>query len=265
MKSAGRNGVSHVAEAELFDRWSPHAQEAAADLAARLEQSHIALAELREVLAANERQSVSAREKLEELTQTNSRLRQELLRLTHKEAKTRHFAYHDELTGLPNRRLLLDRLDQAIAMAARRHKQVALLFFDLDGFKSINDRLGHATGDKLLVQVARRLSGCLRSADTACRYGGDEFVIMLPEIDDEENAALVEHKIRARLAIPYMIDDNTVTVVVSIGAAVYPLDGKTSLDLIKRADHAMYRAKADSDTGPGFPQHALISRASGTG
>ena len=107
--------------------------------------------------------------------------------------------YHDELTGLPNRRLLRDRLNQ-MAQGARQHKQVVLLLLDLDGLETINDQLGHAAGDKVLQAVAERLSASIRAADTACRYGGDEFVIMLPEVDQPGLAGAVAAKVRARLS-----------------------------------------------------------------
>jgi diguanylate cyclase (GGDEF)-like protein len=155
----------------------------------------------------------------------------------------RHFAYHDELTGLPNRALLLDRLNQALVRAKRQHKQLALLLLDLDGFKDVNDRLGHIAGDKLLQRVAERLLSCIRGSDTACRYGGDEFVVLLPEVDDQNRALVVAGEIHARLAKPYMVDDYSIAVTASIGVAVYPLDGKTENDLIKQADVAMYLAK----------------------
>ena len=143
--------------------------------------------------------------------------------------------------------LLLDRLKQAIAHSARQHKQVALLFIDLDKFKSINDKLGHAVGDRLLQQVAERLTACIRYGDTACRYGGDEFVIMLPEIDGQENAAAVTEKIRANLAAAYDLDGNFIEITASIGVAVYRDGGQNCSDLIKQADIAMYLAKAHGE------------------
>jgi len=152
------------------------------------------------------------------------------------------------LTGLPNRSLLRDRLNQAIVQAARQNKQVGLLLLDLDGFKIVNDRLGHATGDKVLQRVAERLLSCIRGADTACRYGGDEFVILLPEIDGEKSAAEVAQKLHAHLAMPYIVDGNAIAVTSSIGIAVYPCDGSSQDDLIRRADVAMYLAKAHNNS-----------------
>ncbi len=156
----------------------------------------------------------------------------------------RHLAHHDELTGLPNRILLLDRLDQALARAKRQHRHLALLFLDLDRFKDINDRLGHAAGDRLLQQVAERLRSSIRGGDTACRYGGDEFVILLPEVDDEAHALAVAGKIRTRLAKPCLVDDHSIAMTVSIGVSVYPVHGSSQHDLIRQADFAMYLAKA---------------------
>jgi len=166
-----------------------------------------------------------------------------------KAATANHLAYHDALTGLPNRRLLLDRLNQAIAQASRQKKRVALVFFDVDGFKAINDKLGHTAGDKLLQGVAQRLSTCLRAADTACRYGGDEFIVLLPEVEGGQSAAIVEQKIRAQLAAPYLVDGTMISVTLSIGTAVYPVDAKDHHDLIKLADAAMYSVKTDGSGG----------------
>ena len=202
------------------------------------------LAELQAALATSQQQLRAARQQIDTLAAAGSRFRQKLMRLAQKAAEARHFAYHDELTGLPNRSLLLDRLKQAMAQTERQHKQVVLLLLDLDGFKAVNDRFGHAAGDKLLQQVAERLLACIRAGDTACRYGGDEFVIMLPEIDDQENAEAVTAKIRANLAAPYVLDGKAITVTASIGVAMYRGDEQHHSDLIKRADIAMYLAKA---------------------
>ncbi|MBC8008081.1 MAG: GGDEF domain-containing protein, partial [Prolixibacteraceae bacterium] len=146
-----------------------------------------------------------------------------------------------------------DRLNQAIVQASRQHNQVGVLLLDLDGFKNVNDKLGHETGDKLLQRVAERLLFCIRGADTACRYGGDEFVILLPEVDGAKSAAEVAQKIRLNLANPFVIDDHSIAITASIGVAVYPDDGITQNDLIRRADIAMYLAKARNN--PQIPTH----------
>jgi diguanylate cyclase (GGDEF)-like protein len=172
-------------------------------------------------------------------------------------AQVRQFAYHDELTGLPNRRLLLDRFNQAIARAARQHKLLALLFLDLDGFKTINDVLGHVSGDSFLKQVAARLSACIRTSDTACRFGGDEFVILLPELECEESAAVAAAKIRAHLAAPYVIDGSAIQVATSIGMALYPVDGNTYADLLRQSDVAMYWDKARGPAKPSLRRDAV--------
>ena len=180
---------------------------------------------------------------LTRLRQVNSRLATRVRRLTRDISQARHFATHDSLTGLPNRRLLLDRLGQALAHARRYRKRVMLLVVDLDGFKLVNDVHGHRVGDELLRQVAARLSACVRFCDTVCRYGGDEFVVMLPQIDATEDAEVVSEKIRARLAAPYVLGSEPILATVSIGAAVYYADAQTSGELIDRADAAMYVEK----------------------
>jgi len=121
-----------------------------------------------------------------------------------------------------------------------------LVLLDLDGFKSVNDRLGHAAGDKLLQAVAGRLTDCIRGADTACRYGGDEFLIMLPEVDHPGMAAAVRAKLNLALSEPYIIDGCQVRMTVSLGGVVYPTDERTEEALIRRADGALYRSKASS-------------------
>lgn len=184
-----------------------------------------------------------ARHQLEVLNDLNSTLRKEIARLAEKEAQARHSAYHDWLTGLPNRSLLQDRFRQARSQAKRHHKPLALLLLDLDQFKHINDELGHASGDKLLRKVAHRMTKAIRGADTACRYGGDEFAIMLPVIENPGIATTLAAEIGKRLCEPYRIDGHLIQMSVSIGVAVYPGDGQTFDHLMKQADNAMYHAK----------------------
>ena len=204
------------------------------------------LTDATQALATSRQEARAAWEQIQTLTEINSRLRRELVDLARREAQVRDFAYHDELTGLPNRRLLLDRLKQAVAQAARQHKQVVLLLLDLDGFKGVNDRLGHVGGDKLLQTVARRLTEGIRGADTACRYGGDEFLIMLPEVDNPGIPTAVWGKLKLALDEPYIIDGYQIRLTTSMGGVVYPNDGKTDEELIRKADEALYRAKARS-------------------
>jgi diguanylate cyclase len=230
----------------------PHSAHAHRDgianlLHAKVRQARAVLRQYRDRFTAHREAPQDTRRRIEMFARRNARLAKKLVRLKREVTRARHFAYHDQLTGLPNRGLLMDRLTQAMAQAARQHKQVGLLLLDLDQFKSINDRFGHAAGDQVLQEVARRLSACIRSCDTACRYGGDEFVIMLPEIDGWANAEVVAHKIRAHLAAPYVLDDQSVILTASIGIAVYRADERDGHELIREADSAMYLAKARRD------------------
>jgi diguanylate cyclase (GGDEF)-like protein len=156
-----------------------------------------------------------------------------------------HLAEHDFLTGLPNRMLLNDRIGQAIALAPRHGKKVALLYIDLDGFKQINDSLGHPSGDKLLQSVATRLQGCVRGTDTVSRQGGDEFVVLLSEVQRSEDVATLARQIVESVAESHSIDGQNLFVNGSIGVSIYPDDGLTAESLLKNADTAMYRAKTD--------------------
>jgi diguanylate cyclase (GGDEF)-like protein len=155
-----------------------------------------------------------------------------------------YLAQHDPLTGLPNRTLLDDRIRQALGHARRAGKQVALMFLDLDNFKPINDLHGHAAGDVVLQQAARRISDCLRSTDTVARIGGDEFVVLLTEVDQASAALAVAEKIRESLARPFEVQGLCHEVSCSIGIALYPEHGPGALELSRHADAAMYQAKA---------------------
>jgi len=164
--------------------------------------------------------------------------------LRRKDDQIRHQAYHDALTGLPNRFLLADRLDHALEVSRRTQDHVAVLFLDLDRFKVINDSLGHHEGDKLLVEVARRIGQTVRKSDTVSRLGGDEFVVVLGTFADTTEVALVAEKIIATLARPLRLAGKAVHSSTSIGIAVFPQDGEDAAALLKNADTAMYQAKA---------------------
>jgi diguanylate cyclase (GGDEF)-like protein/PAS domain S-box-containing protein len=158
-------------------------------------------------------------------------------------AEASHLAQHDPLTGLPNRVLLNDRLTQAISLASRQDKQLAVMFVDLDQFKRINDSLGHYVGDKLLQSVARRLVSCVRRTDSVSRLGGDEFVILLSQVEHEDDAAMSARKILRALAVPHIIDFKNLDISASIGVSTYPTDGPDAETLLSKADTAMYEAK----------------------
>jgi len=172
-----------------------------------------------------------------------------------------HSAEHDFLTGLPNRLLLNDRVNQAIALAQRHQYLVAVLFLDLDGFKHINDSLGHPTGDKLLQSVSERLVGCVRGVDTVSRQGGDEFVMLLPAIEKAEDAAIAARRMLQAVIEAYSIDGRDLHVTASIGVSVYPADGPDAETLIKNADTAMYQAKENGRQGYQFFEPAMNVRA----
>ena len=172
-----------------------------------------------------------------------------------------HLAHHDILTDLPNRMLLQDRLGQAIEVARRQGRQLAVMFMDLDRFKHINDSLGHAVGDQLLQSVAQQLVGCVRHSDTVCRQGGDEFLLLLPYIEHAEDVALSAQKILAALALPHRIDGHDLHISVSIGISIYPHDGQDAETLIKSADTAMYHAKGNGRNNYKFFEQDMNARA----
>jgi diguanylate cyclase (GGDEF)-like protein len=161
------------------------------------------------------------------------------------ETKIWRQANFDTLTGLSNRSLFMDRLDRALAYARRQDSKLALLFIDLDGFKDVNDTLGHAHGDLLLQEAAKRLRNCIREMDTVSRLGGDEFTVILPELAESISAATVAGTILTSFARPFVIDNHETRLSASIGITVFPQDGKDSGMLLQHADTAMYRAKAE--------------------
>jgi diguanylate cyclase (GGDEF)-like protein/PAS domain S-box-containing protein len=172
-----------------------------------------------------------------------------------------HSAQHDFLTGLPNRMLLNDRVNHAILLAPRHLKKVALLFLDLDGFKHINDSLGHPIGDKLLQSVGKRLVDCVRSSDTVSRQGGDEFVVLLSEMEQPEDAAITARRMLHSVAEAHLINDRDLHITTSIGVSVYPDDGLDAEALIKNADTAMYQAKENGRMSYQFFKSGMNVRA----
>jgi diguanylate cyclase len=161
------------------------------------------------------------------------------------EQELRHQAMHDTLTGLPNRALLMDRIEQAIELARRRDHSLTLLFLDLDRFKLVNDSLGHAAGDELLRVVTRRIGRLVRAGDTVARLGGDEFVLLLPDPMPADVLANLTNHLARVVAEPVLVADREVSVTCSLGYSVYPQDGEDATTLLKRADAAMYGAKED--------------------
>jgi len=158
-------------------------------------------------------------------------------------ARMAHLAQHDALTDLHNRTAFYERFDQSLSLARRHRQQMGVLFIDLDNFKMINDVLGHESGDLILMALAGKLKDCVRAADTVCRYGGDEFVVLLAEIAQPDHAYAVADKIREAAAVPMIIEGHEISLQLSIGVSVYPENGETADTLIKIADSEMYRVK----------------------
>ena len=155
----------------------------------------------------------------------------------------RYLAYHDTLTGLPNRRLLDDRLRQAVFLAQRRDTRVAVMVIDLDHFKQVNDALGHRAGDAVLREASHRIAGCVRKADTLARHGGDEFVVVIPDLHQDADSQVVAEKILRALEPAFQVDGRDFTIGASIGISLYPTDAGDGEGVLRNADVAMYRAK----------------------
>lgn len=187
---------------------------------------------------------ITQRKHLEnELRKTTQELKQSNAELRLSQDRLSYLANHDSLTGLPNRILLYERLSQCIETAKNNHQSIALLFLDLDGFKQINDTLGHGVGDLLLQAVAKRLTGCLRTSDVVARLGGDEFVVLLPAVEDSQGVIRVAEKILHILSQAFAISGQTLFITSSIGICLFPHQGEDLETLIQKADSAMYQAK----------------------
>jgi diguanylate cyclase (GGDEF)-like protein/PAS domain S-box-containing protein len=174
-------------------------------------------------------------------------------------ANMQQLAFHDPLTGLPNRRLFLNLLDQAIDHATKNQQSLALMFIDLDRFKSVNDTLGHACGDKLLVAVAERLGQSVRRSDVVSRLSGDEFAILITCMDQVDQLEALAHKLIAAINQPFMIEAQSIEVRISVGISLFPADGVSAEDLLGQADGAMYQAKK---TGGNLCRFSLLTPVS---
>jgi diguanylate cyclase (GGDEF)-like protein/PAS domain S-box-containing protein len=175
----------------------------------------------------------------------------------------RHQAYHDTLTDLPNRQLFMNLLSQGLARARRSKKKLALLFLDLNGFKKVNDTLGHSCGDRLLQEVALRLTSSIRVSDTVARLGGDEFTVIMPDLAHTDDVDVVLRKILKVFETPFMLDGNAVDTTSSIGVCMFPDDGDCSEELMQKADIAMYEAKGSHSNSYQFYNTALDARSAG--
>jgi len=185
-----------------------------------------------------------ARREIDTLRSINAHLIRQIAVLKQREAQAQHLADRDGLTGLYNRRKMLELLENSLSDAAQHEQHVGLLFIDLDGFKGVNDDRGHAAGDKLLITVASRIAARARTGDFVCRYGGDEFVVILPRVADWAAARQVADSIYKRVAVPYRIDGVELQVTAAIGVSMYPDEAGSAAALMQLADESMYRVKA---------------------
>ena len=182
-------------------------------------------------------------ERTKDLVDINTNLEKVIKKKEDAEGSLQYLAYHDELTGLPNRNLLIDRINHSIETAHRNNQQLGILFIDLDRFKTINDSLGHHIGDKLIKQVSNRLLNTLRKEDTISRNGGDEFVVVIQRMENSDEVIGIAQKLIENLIDIFEIDSHTIHIGSSIGISLYPSDGSTAIELIRNADTAMFSAK----------------------
>lgn len=228
--------------------------------------------EVEMALEKSEAVETKVQEASEKLSQVNQRLEnevkerhlleQELAAIIEQQKETLHASLHDALTGLPNRVLFNDRLEHGIEQAKRHGWTLAVMFLDLDKFKTINDTFGHDAGDAVLLTLAKRLKDTTRTDDTISRHGGDEFLYLLMEISDEQDAATVAKKIIHAVQVPCDVGGSELAVNTSIGISIFPRDGATADALIMSADAAMYRAKK-SQSGFAFASDIPIPNSDG--
>lgn len=219
--------------------------------------------EIDRVVDALERMREGLQRAYRDLEQTNAELQADIAARLRAEATAEHLAHHDALTGLPNRRLLFQRITHELAVAERSSTLGALLFIDLDHFKTLNDARGHGVGDAVLIEVAQRLRSHLREIDLVARLGGDEFVALLPMLGEQRergalNASTVAEKLRSALAQPIVVREEVYRLSASIGIALFPEDGSAAEDLLKHADTAMYQAKAEGRNAVHFFRRDLL-------
>jgi diguanylate cyclase (GGDEF)-like protein len=195
-----------------------------------------------------------------ELETINESLTKEILDKEKAEESLEYIAYHDELTGLPNRNLLIDRINDSIETAHRNRQKLGILFLDLDRFKTINDSLGHSVGDKLIKQVADRLLQTLRKEDTISRNGGDEFVVVIKRVLNSDEAILIAQKLIENLTNIFVIDSHKIHIGASIGISIYPNDGDSALELVRNADTAMFNAKKSGGNRLQFYDESMSNR-----
>jgi len=200
----------------------------------------------------------NSRDSMGVMLKTIRELKNQIVTLERKLSKAQHFAHHDPLTGLANRSLLKDRLHQAINHADRHQNLVAILLLDLDDFKRVNDDYGHHIGDALLVLAANRVNEAVRSVDSVYRYGGDEFVVLIPDVKDRSGPFELKAKLQASMARPYMIGEHPFIAAASIGVAIYPIDGDDQHELIKHADNQMYAAKQTTQQNKTKPLRSVL-------
>jgi len=213
------------------------------------------------VRRARDELELRVQERTAELAGANAQLQAEIVERRQAEARVHHMAYHDSLTGLPNRALLADRLDRAMLAAQRSERLLAVMFIDLDRFKTINDTLGHLTGDQLLKDVASRLCRAVRASDTVARLGGDEFVVLVPGIRSSEEASNVAQKIIEALSESFPLEGRNLHITPSIGISIFPDDGDDVETLMRHADAAMYHAKASGRNNSQYFKEAMNQTA----